>query len=77
MKSAYQLISQADGRRSPAAVFERGEFAALLKSGDLKGLVGPDDFVLVLMDLIGEEWVASSAAIMRVETFINNYGVQS
>lgn len=76
MISVYQVIDHRDGRRSPAGAFERAEFARVLRD-EVSGVVGPEDFVLVLMDQIGDEWVASSAPIMRVDTFINNFGAQS
>lgn len=76
MISVYQVINHRDGSRSPAGAFERSEFARVLRD-EVSAVVTGEDFILVLMDQIGDEWVASSAPIMRVESFINLFGASA
>lgn len=75
MKCMFQVIDQATGVRSPAGVFDRAVFAGVLVRLKQEAGVKDDDFVLVLLDDCGEQFAVSSAPLMRVGWFIQQFGV--
>lgn len=74
MRCVFQLIRSDNGKRSPPGAFPREEYAQLLRNWVKDDTISTQDFVLVLLEDREDEWHASFAPIMRVDTFINHFG---
>ena len=78
MKCFFQLIRPSDGVRSQAFGESREVFAEILLKRSVENPETLNDLVLVLVeDAAAENWQFSSAPVLKVETFIAQFGVKS
>lgn len=79
MKCVFQVVRRSDGVRSPAAEADRVEFARVLRQmlDERPENLAEDDFVLVLMEYMGEPGARVSVApMMTVARFVQEFHVQ-
>lgn len=79
MKYVFQLVRAETGVRSPSFITTREQLAELLANGGKEKVGANDeDLVLVLGDVDDQdEFGFNQAPLMRVDTFISQFGVRS